>query len=46
LFVILDGGSSLADHGLVRVIDDEGQTFDRFLHEICLQFWQSDNPAA
>jgi hypothetical protein len=46
LFVIFDGGSALADHGLVGVVDDEGQAFDRFLHEVCFQYWRKDNPAA
>ncbi|WP_146398629.1 hypothetical protein [Pseudobythopirellula maris] len=41
LLVILDGGSSLADHGLVSVIDESGKTFDRNLHEICFEYWQS-----
>jgi hypothetical protein len=34
--VILDGGSGLADNGLIRIIDEEGNTFDRNLHEIIL----------
>jgi hypothetical protein len=39
VFVILDGGSALADAGLVRVVDDDGEPFDRFLHEFCFRFW-------
>ena len=39
LFVIFDGGSALADHGLVRIADEDGKAFDRFLHEICFEFW-------
>jgi hypothetical protein len=41
LFVILDGGSALADQGLVHVTDDDGVVFDRFLHEISLAVWTS-----
>ena len=32
--VLFDGGSSLADHGLIKIIDDEGSSFARNLHEI------------
>lgn len=32
--VVFDGGSSLADHGLITIFDDEGIAFDRHLHEI------------
>jgi hypothetical protein len=32
--VVFDGGSSLADHGLIKIIDDEGTPFVRNLHEI------------
>jgi hypothetical protein len=39
LFVILDGGSGLADEGLIGVVDEDGETFDRFLHEICFGYW-------
>jgi hypothetical protein len=39
LFVILDGGSALADEGLVSVIDEDGVKFDRSLHETCFSFW-------
>ena len=39
LFVILDGGSALADEGLLRLADEDGVPFDRFLHEICFRYW-------
>ena len=39
LFVILDGGTALADEGLVSVVDENGVAFDRFLHETCFEYW-------
>jgi hypothetical protein len=44
LFVILDGGTSLADEGLVSVVDEDGVAFDRFLHERCFDFWPAQAP--
>ncbi len=41
IFVSIDGGTSLADRGLVQIIDDEGVAFDRFLHEICFGSWDA-----
>lgn len=41
LFVILDGGTALAEQGLVSVVDEDGVAFNRFLHETCLAFWPS-----
>jgi hypothetical protein len=41
LFVLLDGGTALANEGLVRIVDEDGEEFDRFLHEICFKFWPS-----
>jgi hypothetical protein len=41
LFVILDGGTALADEGLVSVVDEEGVKFDRFLHELCFGYWEA-----
>ena len=32
--VVLDGGSSLADHGMIKIVDDEGTPFVTHLHEI------------
>ncbi len=32
--VVFDGGSSLADHGLIKIVDDAGMPFVRHLHEI------------
>lgn len=39
VLVIFDGGTALADRGLVRIVDDNGVEFDRHLHEICLKYW-------
>ena len=43
VFVVLDGGSALADEGLVQLVDDEGVSFDRFLHELCFDYWPKDS---
>jgi hypothetical protein len=32
--VVLDGGSSLADHGIINLVDDKGQLLVKHLHEI------------
>ena len=29
-----DGATSLADHGLISIVDENGQKFDRYLHEL------------
>jgi hypothetical protein len=42
LFVIFDGGTALANEGLVQVVDEDGVPFDRFLHETCFGFWPTD----
>jgi hypothetical protein len=39
LLVIFDGGTALAEQGLVHLIDDEGRSFDCFLHEIWFGYW-------
>ena len=39
LLVIFDGGSGLADEGLISIVDEDGMPFDRFLHEICFRYW-------
>jgi hypothetical protein len=49
ILVIFDGGTSLADHGLVSIVDERGVAFQRHLHEICFQYWPtgvSAEPAA
>jgi hypothetical protein len=46
LFVIFDGGSALANRGLVRIADEDGKSFDRFLHEICFAFWPNGEKPA
>jgi hypothetical protein len=37
--VVFDGGSSLADHGLIKIVDDRGTPFITYLHEICFRFY-------
>ncbi|MBI1322846.1 hypothetical protein GC170_06640 [bacterium] len=39
LFVMFDGGTALADEGLVSIVDEDGEPFDRFLHEVCFAHW-------
>lgn len=39
LFVVFDGGTSLADEGLISIVDEDDERFDRFLHEICFRYW-------
>jgi hypothetical protein len=39
LFVIFDGGSALAEEGLISIVDDDGIAFQRFLHEMCFKAW-------
>lgn len=42
-FVILDGGTALANERLMRIVDEGGDAFDRYLHELCFAHWpQSD----
>jgi hypothetical protein len=40
--VVFDGGSSLADHGLIKIVDEEGAAFATNLHETCFQVYDSD----
>jgi hypothetical protein len=44
LLVIFDGGTALADQGLVSIVDEDGAMFDRHLHEICFDVWPTDSP--
>lgn len=37
--VIFDGGSSLADHGMIKIVDDRGIQFATHLHEIGCKFY-------
>lgn len=39
LLVTFDGGTALADQGLLSIVDDEGTEFVRYLHEICFDYW-------
>jgi hypothetical protein len=41
LFVIFDGGTSLAEQGLIEIIDEDGQVFDQNLHETCFRSWDA-----
>ena len=43
LFVIFDGGTPLADEGLIQVVDEDGEKFDRFLHELCFKYWPTQD---
>ena len=43
LFVIFDGGTALADQGLIQIADEDGDLFDRFLHERCFDHWAQDS---
>lgn len=37
--VVFDGGSCLADEGLIRIVDEDGTAFDPCLHEVCLPYY-------
>jgi hypothetical protein len=37
--VIFDGGSTLADRGWVRIVDDKGAAFATNLHEVGFEFY-------
>ena len=39
VFVIFDGGPVLADEGLISIVDEFGNEFDRSLHETCFSYW-------
>ena len=39
LLVIFDGGTPLAEEGLIRIVDEDGVAFDRHLHEVCFDYW-------
>lgn len=41
--VVFDGGSSLADHGLIKIIDDTGTQFNGNLHEIGFRFYDDND---
>jgi hypothetical protein len=40
---MFDGGSGLADEGLVSVVDEDGIAFDRYLHEVCFRYWPASH---
>lgn len=37
--VVFDGGSSLADRGLIKIVDDENTPFETHLHEIGFKYY-------
>jgi hypothetical protein len=39
--VVFDGGSSLADHGLINIVDDKGMAFSSRLHEIGFEVYDN-----
>ena len=43
VFVMFDGGTALADDGLVSLFDEDGVAFERHLHEICFKYWPNHN---
>jgi hypothetical protein len=45
VLVIFDGGTSLADQGLISIVDEDGAAFERWLHEICFRYWPPEVPA-
>jgi hypothetical protein len=42
---MFDGGTALADLGLVSIVDEDGVTFERFLHEIGPRYLPPNEPA-
>ena len=42
VLVMFDGGTALADQGLTQIVDESGNAFDRYLHELCFEFWPED----
>lgn len=42
ILVTFDGGTALADKGLIQIVDENGVAFDRYLHELCFDYWPHD----
>ena len=42
ILVTFDGGTALADEGLIQIVDENGVAFDRYLHELCFDYWPDD----
>lgn len=42
ILVTFDGGTSLAEKGLIRIVDEDDNAFDRYLHELCFDYWPDD----
>jgi hypothetical protein len=45
VLVTFDGGTALADLGLLRIVDEDGVAFQRFLHEIGPRYLPPSEPA-
>jgi hypothetical protein len=45
VLVMFDGGTALADLGLVSIVDEDGVAFQRFLHEIGPRYLPPNEPA-
>jgi hypothetical protein len=45
VLVMFDGGTSLANRGLISIVDEDGVAFQRRLHEICFEHWPLDKSA-
>lgn len=39
ILVMFDGGTALADKGLIQIVGEHGIAFDRYLHELCFDYW-------
>jgi len=46
ILVTFDAGSGLADKGLISIVDEQGNTFDRHSNELCFEHWRKLNPDA
>lgn len=42
VLVVFDGGSALAEMGLIKIIDEDGVAFDSYLHEVCFGYWPDE----
>jgi hypothetical protein len=47
VLVTFDGGTALANEGLISIVDEDGLPFIRHLHELCFRYWptEEDSPA-
>lgn len=44
VLVLFDGGTALANEGLVRIVDEDGVPFARYLHEMGFDYWPRHKP--